>query len=300
MMKRCIFCGRTEEELEKNNSWSDEHIIPLSLGNTALITTDVCANCNNKLGQNVDKHFVDNMLIEMKRKELGLKGESGKSPNPFKQGEDQFGNLVRVDDSLNPTLVPKLSVETVEEGLHFKGMANSKDEAKQMVKKSLMRKGYKSEDIDSILLQIDSVKSNSYQPTISYSFKFEPNRIALFFLKVAYEYTCLKLGETYWDDPISVEIREMLYKAICGEMKTKCDNCRWVCSTPSDISDCFSIAQRTLNIHMVFLHPDKEGKLICEVFLFLEKATSFSVIVSENAEKYKPLPNMDIIEIHTT
>jgi len=83
-------------------------------------------------------------------------------------------------------------------------------------------------------------------------------------------------------------------------MKTKCGNCRWVCPTPSEISDNFSLAQGALNIHMVFLHPDKEGKLICEVFLFLEKATSFSVIVSENAEKYKPLPNMDIIEIHTT
>jgi hypothetical protein len=299
-MKRCIFCGRTEEELKENNSWSVEHIIPLSLGNTDLITTDVCANCNNKLGQNVDKYFVDNMLIEIKRKELGLKGESGKSPNPFKQGKDQYGNLVRVDNSLNPTLVPKLSVESVEEGLHFKGLANSKDEAKQMVKKSLTRKRYKSEDIDTILLQIDSAETNSYQPIISYSFKFEPNRIALFFLKIAYEYTCLKLGETYWNDPSSVEIREMLYKAICGEMKTICGNCRWVCSTPNEISNLFSEIREKLNVHVIFLHEDKEGKLICEVFLFLEKATSFSIIVSENAEKYMPLPNMDIIEIHTT
>ncbi len=83
-------------------------------------------------------------------------------------------------------------------------------------------------------------------------------------------------------------------------MKETCGNCRWVCLTPREISDSFSIAQGKLKIHIVFLHPDKEGKLICEVFLFLERATSFSVIVSENAEKYKPLPNMDIIEIHTT
>lgn len=79
-MKRCIFCGRTEEELKENNSWSVEHIIPLSLGNTDLITTDVCANCNNKLGQNVDKYFVDNMLIEIKRKELGLKAKAVNHP----------------------------------------------------------------------------------------------------------------------------------------------------------------------------------------------------------------------------
>lgn len=299
-MKKCIFCGRTEEELGENNSWSVEHIIPLSLGNISLTTTAVCADCNNKLGRNVDKYFVDNVLIEMKRKEFGLKGESGKIPNPFKQGNDQFGRMVRIDDSFNATLVPQLSVESVEEGLHFKGTANSKDEAKKMIKQSLKRKGYKSEDIDHILLQIDSAKTESYQPTISFPFEIEPNRIALFFLKIAYEYTCLKLGESYWDDPSSVEIRDMLYKAICGEMKEICGNCRWVCLTPREISDSFSIAQGKLKIHIVFLHPDKEGKLICEVFLFLERATSFSVIVSENAEKYKPLPNMDIIEIHTT
>lgn len=92
----------------------------------------------------------------------------------------------------------------------------------------------------------------------------------------------------------------MLYKAICGEMKTICGNCRWVCSTPNEISNLFSEIREKLNVHVVFLHEDKEGKLICEVFLFLEKATSFSIIVSENAEKYMPLPNMDIIEIHTT
>lgn len=300
MLKRCIFCGKTEDEFEGKNSWSVEHIIPLSLGNIDLTITTVCADCNNKLGRNVDDHFVNNMIIEMKRKELGLKGESGKIPNPFKKGNDQFGKIVRVDDSFNVTLVPQLSVEADEKGLHFKGTANSKDEAKQMIKKSLERKGYRSEDIDQILLQIDNAESNSYQPTISYPFVIELNRIALFILKVAYEYTCLKLGELYWDDPSSCEIREMLYKAIRGEMKETCDNCRWVCPTPSEITDYLSILQGKINIHIIFLHPDKEGKLICEVFLFLEKATSFSVIVSDNAEKYKPLPNMDIIEIHTT
>ena len=84
-------------------------------------------------------------------------------------------------------------------------------------------------------------------------------------------------------------------------MKEKCGDCRWVCPTPNDITDSFSIMKESdLKIHMLFLHPDKEGKLICQVFLFLEKLTSFSVIVSDNANLYMPLPPIDIIEIHST
>lgn len=300
--KRCIFCGKTDDELRKeNNSWSIEHIIPLSLGNTRLITNDVCANCNNKLGQNVDNYFVNHMLIEMIRKELALKGESGKIPNPFKQGTDQFGRQIRVDDAFNVTLVPQLSTEPTKDGLRFKGNVNSKDEARNMITKSLERKGYNQENINDVLSKLDNATVISYQPNVSYDCSIELNRFALFALKIAYEYACLKLDESYKNDKIAIEIRQMLHKAICGEMKEKCGDCRWVCPTPNDITDSFSIMKESdLKIHMLFLHPDKEGKLICQVFLFLEKLTSFSVIVSENANLYMPLPPIDIIEIHST
>lgn len=298
--RRCIFCGKLEADFGENNTWSIEHIIPLSLGNSQLKTHDVCADCNNKLGQYVDSYFVDNMLIAMKRKELGLKGESGKIPNPFKQGIDQFGNQVRVDESFRVSLVPELSAEIVSEGIHYKGNANSKVEAKKMISKSLKRKGYEPDVIENVLRQLDNMDTHTYQPTVSFEFEFEPNRIALFILKIAYEYTCLRLSKSYWDDKVAIEIREMLYKAICGEMKEKCGICRWVCPAPDEIANIFSIAEGTdLKIHMIFLHPDAENKLICEVFLFLDKWTSFSVIVSENANNYQPLPPQDIIEIHT-
>ncbi|MCM1315898.1 MAG: HNH endonuclease [Prevotella sp.] len=297
--RRCIFCGKIEADFDENNSWSIEHIIPLSLGNTQLKTSDVCVDCNNKLGQYVDSYFVDNMLISMKRKELGLKGESGKIPNPFKQGIDQFGHKIRVDDSFKVSLVPQLSAETVSEGIHYKGNANSKDEAKNIISKSLKRKGYKPDIIKNVLHQLDNTDTHTYQPIVSYKLEIEPNRIALFILKIAYEYTCLRLGEPYWNDAIAIEIREMLYKAICGEMKDKCETCRWVCTTPDEITNNFSKGT-DLKIHMIFLHPDAENKLICEIFLFLDKFTSFSVIVSENANNYQQLPPWDIIEIHTS
>ena len=35
-MKRCIFCGKSEDEFDSKNMWSDEHIIPECLGNSTL------------------------------------------------------------------------------------------------------------------------------------------------------------------------------------------------------------------------------------------------------------------------
>ena len=299
--RKCIFCGKSEEELINGNSWSTEHIIPLSLGNTKLKTKDVCANCNNKLGQYVDKYFVDNMIIAMKRNELGLKGESGKTPNPFKKGVDQFGNTILVDDSFNTSIVTSLKHDASDEGIQFKGSAPNKDEAKSIVSKSLKRMGYDHTIINTALQQIDGINPHIYQPIISYEFSIEPNRFSLFFLKVAYEYACLKLGDNYWNDKVGIEIRETLCSAISGKMESTCANIKWAHIIPDEIAECFKIADNSgLNIHMIFLHAAKEGKLICEVFLFLKQITSYSIIVSEHAELYAPLPPIDIIEIHSS
>ncbi len=42
-MKRCIFCGKSEDEFDSKNMWSDEHIIPECLGNSTLKST-MCVN----------------------------------------------------------------------------------------------------------------------------------------------------------------------------------------------------------------------------------------------------------------
>lgn len=40
-MKRCIFCGKSEDEFDSKNMWSDEHIIPECLGNSTLKINNV-------------------------------------------------------------------------------------------------------------------------------------------------------------------------------------------------------------------------------------------------------------------
>lgn len=58
-MKRCIFCGKSEDEFDSKNMWSDEHIIPECLGNSTLKINNVCKHCNSSLGTYVDNYFVN-------------------------------------------------------------------------------------------------------------------------------------------------------------------------------------------------------------------------------------------------
>ena len=288
-IRRCIFCKKTKSNFSNGNDWSIEHIIPLSLGNHTLITNDVCKNCNNKLGQNVDSHFVNCLPIAMKRLVLGLKGESGKLPQPFKEGVDQFGNTIHVDEHFNVTVVPSLR----QEGDHFKGTAPSKEQAKRMIETRLKRNHYPSEVISDALEQIEATEIQSYQPTGSFRIAYEPARISLFILKIAYEYACLRLGALYFKDKRGEEIRNVLFDAINDKYKNKCPTIRGVGVAPEEISICLNIAEN-LNLHMIMLHPDRVNHLICEIFLFCDKSTAFSVIVSDNATQYMPLPPHDI------
>ena len=65
MVKRCIFCGRTELDFDEKNCWSDEHIVPECLGNSTLIIKNVCKHCNSNLGTYVDNYFVNHHFIKV-------------------------------------------------------------------------------------------------------------------------------------------------------------------------------------------------------------------------------------------
>ena len=72
MSQRCIFCGRTERDFDGKNSWSNEHIIPESLGNSTLVIKNVCKQCNSCLGTYVDNYLVNHSLTKLYRQFLKL------------------------------------------------------------------------------------------------------------------------------------------------------------------------------------------------------------------------------------
>ncbi len=87
--RKCIICGKSESDFEKNDSWSEEHIIPEALGGDIKIN-DCCKKCNSLLGETIDANFVNDEMTEIIRLKLKIKGKKNIVPNPFKKEIDNF------------------------------------------------------------------------------------------------------------------------------------------------------------------------------------------------------------------
>ncbi|EGH94861.1 hypothetical protein [Pseudomonas syringae] len=87
----CRFCGRgpdaTTFELVP-------HAVPEFLGNTKLIATDECDNCNNKFGGTIESDLANYLGIE--RILTGIKGKNGLPKEKFKGGSIQKGKHTKL------------------------------------------------------------------------------------------------------------------------------------------------------------------------------------------------------------
>lgn len=295
-MKKCIFCGKTEDEFDENNCWTEEHIIPKALGNETLKIYNVCKDCNSGLGTYVDSYFVNHMLLKIIRQNLGLKGQSGEIPNAFKEGTDKNGHRIRVDNNYHPTIVPYIEQEDDKVRI----VASSKDEAKKMIKKKLSRMKIPENRIQEALNKVDQTDDHFFQPEVKYDSTVEFNRFFLEALKIAFEYAVYKFGNTYLQDSHAIEIQQYLKSAIDGKMKDECANFAGICLIHSQIKENLQVI-RNLNLHILIIHPDAENKLIAEVILFMEPALSFSVLISKDASKFynSKQPLFEIVDIKT-
>ncbi|MCM1114312.1 MAG: HNH endonuclease [Clostridium sp.] len=293
-MKRCIFCGKTEDEFDKNNCWTEEHIIPEALGNETLKIYNVCKVCNSKLGTYVDNYFSNNMIIKMIRQEKGLGGQSGIVPNAFREGKDKDGHRIRLDENFHPTTVPYIEQDCD----RVKIVAPSKEEAKKMVQKKLSRMNISQNVIEDVLKEVDKAERHSYQPKIQYDFVIEYNRFFMEALKIAFEYAVYKLGDEYLNDSRAIEIQQYLNNAIDGKMKKECKSFPGVSLIHNEIGKILKL-YKDMNFHMLMIHPAVDNKLIAEVILFVNPALSFSVIISNDAHKFDDVSFTDIVNIKT-
>lgn len=280
-MKKCIFCGKTEEEFDINNCWTEEHIIPEALGNETLKLYNICKKCNSGLGTYVDNYFVNHMILKLIRQRHGLKGQSGDVPNAFKEGKDKDGHRIRVDENYHPTTVPY--IEQNDNTVRI--VASSKLEAKKMVQKKLSRMNVPENEIQEALDKVDQTESQFYQPEIQYDFTVEFNRFYMEVLKIAFEYAVYKFGDDYLKDSRAIEIQQYLKSAIDGKMKKECLSLAGVSLAHEKIRESLKI-ENDLNCHIIIIHPDAVNRLIAEVILFMEPALSFAVIISEDASKF--------------
>ena len=161
-MKKCIICG----ELKKENEFNIEHIIPEALGNKSLKIDNVCVNCNSKLGSKVDKYITTGFFMELVRMCNNVGGKNNKLPFPFKEGMDEEGNKIRLDNNFSPSFVPRVE----NNGNLYNIRTSTKQEAIEILQKICNRKVVNYSKMQEMIEKIENAEMKESKPTISYKF----------------------------------------------------------------------------------------------------------------------------------
>ena len=179
---------------------TDEHIFPTAIGGT-LILRDVCKDCNDYLGSNVDVRLTDHPLIVDRRKRFSLVGHSGRWPSFSIRGTLEE-NGTTTDVIWKSDTFRRLPLQrTTETGKELILDPSDADRIPTIQKKHKQRKGNEHTTVRAADDVIRGVVSFSL-PTLQCC---EP---AL--LKIAYELACDRLGSGFLDEPSALAIRNFL------------------------------------------------------------------------------------------
>ncbi|QXE89182.1 HNH endonuclease [Geomonas subterranea] len=212
--KSCIFCGSEYGSIE----FADEHVFPDAIGGLLVLKDKVCKPCNDKLGHSVDAHLVNHGLVSFLRLHYGLKGKSGKVPNPFERGvlKDDPKQQIRYEftDDGKPKrtyLVPQVSA--IKDGEALK-VSFSIDESDRGSIPSIMRKIANRHNVhisDDHIKEVLNIPSQESNPTIKSSMKLDFEKYRKAIIKIGYELGCYWLGDEYYHDPVATSIREVIF-----------------------------------------------------------------------------------------
>jgi hypothetical protein len=208
---RCIFCLEANPE----SGFTDEHVFPEAIGGKFVIRS-VCGDCNGKLGRKVDCLLTEHVLIQMRRKELGLAGKTGRVPDPLAD-MTLSGTNYPIRNSLDADGKPRhYMCQHVERTLRPDGTervsiavdASDRSKLPEILTKILSRRGkppLSKEQIDAMAPVICTP-----HPWMEKTFIVDEHEYKRAILKVAYELGCYWLGSSYLDDPLGKTIREWI------------------------------------------------------------------------------------------
>jgi hypothetical protein len=273
----CIYC------LKKYPKGSVEHIFPDALGGT-LVINDVCTNCNNTLGKNVDSHLTNHSLMLMERQLKKIRGKSGKIPNPLAKGvlaEDNETQVhYRFDDAGDPQgvyLVPKVKQNDNE--FQISVDASEPHKLVEIVNKILKRHNKDPMSKEEILNNANYGKPNN--PTISYKTKVDFNSYRKGILKIIYELSYYLIGKEYLHDETGKKLREYIMSD-----DVNIDGLKGFAGLVSEKKTSFSQLFGDKNAHFGLLKIDGM-KIHCYVNLF--NTFEGGMIISEEAGRYTNL-----------
>jgi hypothetical protein len=211
----CIHCLKDKAECE----FSDEHVFCEAIGG-AFVIKNVCKYCNDRLGERVDAPLVNHHLIVMQRNALGLRGKSGRVPNPFKHGVLAADPSIKVHYRFNddgtpdsvyvPTQVTRQPLPDDCERVRMVMDATDAPRAAETINKILERGGrpYRvtQEDIEPML------KPQPVQSEIRHDWAMSLVEYKRGVLKIAYEMAAYWLGQDYVEqDPTAAALRACIW-----------------------------------------------------------------------------------------
>lgn len=282
----CIICGKEKNKTEFNK----EHIIPESLGNKSLYFYNLCKDCNSKLGTKVDKYLTDSFFGLIERNLNKIKSKKGIIINPFKEGRDEEGRIIRTNDNFEPYMENRISVTDKK----IQVECSDFETGKEIIRKHLLREGKSDDEIENILRKV-SYKKEKFNPILKKEFKIELGKIELAFLKIAYEYSYKLFGDDFLKDKQAMKIQNILKNAKEGKY-IKCDDI--VCRIPNPIFSSLKKYEELISRnHIIFICNDY-NRLILNIILFNNEALSYSVIISYEPNIYNNIDKIEIIPIN--
>lgn len=271
---KCIFCLG-------NKKSSVEHVFPDSLGGQLKIN-NVCKECNDFLGEHVDIHLVNHSLMQFVRSKFNLPGKKGYVPNPFAKSflkDDPTRKVKFGIDGKAPYLVTSVKQSTDGKSITISVDASDRNNLPTIVNKALKRKGLSEMTLQEVEAKLSY--ETLEKPELIVNIEADINTYRKAILKIIFEFTNMKLGDKYLDDPMAEKIREYIkssnldVEGLYGDANIVDKK-----SPQSAILSELAIEQG----YIIFIQQYGDN-LNCYVNLFNQ--FEGNLIVSNNASKYK-------------
>jgi HNH endonuclease len=200
----CIFCfpNRPVTDLSR------EHVVPEAIGGSLLIGS-VCKTCNDRLGSEVDVHLVENFLIKMIRLGLRLPARDGTIPTPLINGRlvgtDEVGSFrlpVGAEKGI-VTVRPRIVKRVNESGNVEKQIIAERDEFEKIRRRLEARAERDGQEMVFRGPEETTVAS----PVIEKTKVNDLSQLGRPFLKIAFEYAVLQLGDAYVSTDSAAQLR---------------------------------------------------------------------------------------------
>jgi hypothetical protein len=236
---KCIFC----KEEKSKDQFKPEHVFPDSIGGS-LTVDSVCADCNNRIGSEVDSKLADNLFVKLIRWELGLLGRTEKTRplmGDLVGSRADEGGAIRValtpdkaEGGLRGRVITKRCESiTVEKGIEWQKSVVDSENLKtfvSMIQASCRHHGQPEPTVEEITHLYDYLKAHSEvdecRVKIAEGILFrgkldraDPNVVECWgdmtevnraIVKIAYELAYEWLGPTYLNDPTALILRRFV------------------------------------------------------------------------------------------